>query len=134
MLSGDDAHQQALALRELAQRPTGDIAVREAVERLLGDDTPCVLQIPYRFGELRLLAAAALAAERSASGVRTAVVLRTIRPLDADQLEQARQASGVGMPEGSNALVIQLQLFATLRNRGLLQQIDVEFPPGRHHL
>jgi hypothetical protein len=132
VLSGDDQQQRALALRELALRPTGDAAVREAVERLLADDTPCVLQIPYRFGELRLLAAGALAAERAAIGDRATLVVHTIRPLDADQLEQARQRAQIPLPKRSNAVEMQLAVFAALRSRGLLQETDVEFPPGRH--
>jgi hypothetical protein len=122
---------RAIALRNLARSPTGDSRVQPVLEKLLNDVTPCLLQIPYRFGELRLLAAQALVAERRAAGDDRPVRLRTIAPLTADELEQTREAAGTRAPSRSdNPIENQLDLYSVLRERGVLKEVDVELGTG----
>ena len=56
-----DAQRRALTLRLLCSSPRSEPAVVAATVRALDDTEPCVLQIPWRFGEVRALAARALA-------------------------------------------------------------------------
>jgi hypothetical protein len=122
---------RAIALRNLSRSPTRDSRVQPVLEKLLNDVTPCLLQIPYRFGELRLLAAQALMAERRATGDNRPVRLRAIAPLTADELEQTREAAGTRAPSRSNdPIENQLDLYSVLRERGVLKEVDVELGAG----
>jgi hypothetical protein len=119
---------RVFALQTIARAPTGDAVVRSAIEPLLDDVSPCVLQIPYRFGELRYLAAAALVAERCAAGDGEPLLLRCTAPLTADEL--AQRWSAAELPENSGCrdpTELQLEWFAVLRNHQLLAKIAVEF-------
>jgi hypothetical protein len=125
----DGTHEdRALSLQALARTPTRDPRVRAAIEPLLEDSSPCVVQIPYRFGEVRYLAGAALAAERCAAGVGEPVRLRCTLPVTTDELETIRTGavteSGL---TGSDPVHVQLGWFARLRSLGLLSEIEVEF-------
>jgi hypothetical protein len=74
-------------LKVLIEDPTGDERIRAAVEELLDDRTPCVVMIPIRYGEVRWLAAHALAAERRAAGLDPSVRLAGVtRPIDTGSL------------------------------------------------
>ena len=121
-----DRDARSIALRNLIELPTGDRRVADAIQPLLEDTTPVVLQIPYMFGEMRLLAAAALAAERAARGDNEPVVVRTPMPLKTDQLEEKRLALQLSRPTSTgNPVNNDLALFALLREHGALP--DVEF-------
>jgi hypothetical protein len=120
---------RVFALQELIRRPTGNPKIREALDPLLNDLSPCVFQIPYRFGELRYLAARALAAERSFAGDRRKVRLRCAAPLTVDELARAAGIAQISGAHSGNAIENQLGLFAELRAGGLLPEMDLEFVP-----
>jgi hypothetical protein len=127
VLTRGERDDRVFALRNLAGAPTGDARVRLALEPLLADTTPCVLQIPYRFGELRLLAGAALAAERWAAGDEQPVRLRCVAPLTPDELEALRYAAGAPLPPPrTDPIEQQLELFALLRDRRLMPELELE--------
>jgi hypothetical protein len=126
-LAGSSDNDRAISLQNLAKYPTGDPRVLEALEKLLDDKTPCLLQIPYRFGEMRLLAAAALAAERWAAGDQRPVRLHTTIPITSDQLDELRQAAKVDRPAyKGDVIAAELRLFALLRERRFLPEVDLE--------
>jgi hypothetical protein len=117
---------RAFALQVLARSPKGDRRIRDALIPLLYDTTPCLLQIPYRFGELRLLAGAALAAERWAAGDKRPVRLRCIAPVTSDDLEKLQAAARITPPPyAGNPIEHQLSLFALLREHGL-PEVELE--------
>jgi hypothetical protein len=114
-LQSESTEERVTVLQVLTQAPTGDVRVCRAVEALLNDQTIHRLLIPIRFGEVRLLAAAALAAERRVSGDRSPVVVCSTPLLSVDEIGVlARQA---GLPH-ANAR----DQYARLRDRGLIQE------------
>lgn len=62
----------------LVEDPTGHPVVRAAVEALLDDRRAAMLQAPIQIGEVRWLAAHALAAERKAAGIDDPVRLTDV--------------------------------------------------------
>jgi hypothetical protein len=91
---GGDVEERAAMLKELAASPTGDDEVRAAVEGLLSDETPCIVAIPPAVGEVRWLAAHALAAECGAAGIAGTVRLaKVVRPLEDWRLAQIAAAA-----------------------------------------
>jgi hypothetical protein len=127
VLTQGSRDERVFALRNLARQPTGDPRVRAALQPLLADTTPCVLQIPYRFGELCLLAGAALAAERWAAGDDRPLSLRCVAPVTPDELDAMRMASRITAPPYcGDPTEQQLALFARLRSHNQLAQLDLE--------
>ena len=83
----EDLHSKELSMRvatlkTLQKYPSGDERVLQHIEALLDDKTLCVLMLPYRFGEIRWLAAQALAAERASLGNEEPVRLQRSLSLD----------------------------------------------------
>ena len=125
VFSHGDREARSIALRNIVERPTGDERVAAAIQPLLEDTTPVLLQIPYMFGELRLLAAAALAAEHAARGNDGPVEIRCKAPMKTDQLEEKRLAAQLPAPGYTgNPIERQLALFALLRVHGVLPDVD----------
>lgn len=122
-LDGDTEARVAM-LKELAEFPTGDGAVRAAVGRLLDDGSVCILHIPF-VGEVRWLAAHALAAERGAAGMTEAVRLaQAARPLEDWRLAMlAAEAFGAGAER-----MPLLERYARLRAANRLDVADWEVP------
>ena len=67
-LHSEDLSMRVATLETLQKYPSSDERVLQYIEALLDDKTLCVLMLPYRFGEIRWLAAQALAAERASLG------------------------------------------------------------------
>lgn len=74
MMNGDIT-LRASSVEALWKLPTGDKRFLPYLEELLHDKTPCVLGLPYIYGEIRWLAAHALAAEREVQGIGVLVYL-----------------------------------------------------------
>ena len=126
-LTGSDISLRAIALEDLWQYPSGDKRVWPYVEELLHDTTPCLLGIPFIFGEIRWLAAKALAAEREALGIRKPVRLRNVvRPIDMKEYTTARKAAQVELKPGVEGV---LENMAILRNMGCLPLVDLNLYP-----
>ena len=96
MMNGDIT-LRAASLRALWKLPTGDKRLLPYLEQLLHDKAPCVLGLPYVFGEIRWLAAHALAAEREVLGITKPVRLQNVvKPIYTAGISQAEQAGQSG--------------------------------------
>lgn len=123
ILKSPDAHRRTTMLGVLAQEPSGDPRLLAVVGELLADDTPDLISIPMLFGEVRWVAAHALAAERRAAAVPTPVELQGVpRPLTSDELSRLVDESGLPRKGGVDGM---LASFAALRERGLLPVSDL---------
>jgi hypothetical protein len=128
-LSKEDVGDRALALRSLAKRPTGDSRVVSAIAPLLSNVEPCLLQLPPLYGELRLLAAAALAAEKAAAGEPASVHVRAVRPLTATLIHRLEDARGIGGPTGqSDPTEAVLTRWRRLRDHGAFVEDELAIP------
>jgi hypothetical protein len=66
-LRSEDPRERVAALRALLVAPDPTSEVAAAVDQLLEDRTIAILSIPYRFGEIRYLAAEVAASIRAAA-------------------------------------------------------------------
>lgn len=127
MMNGDITLRGA-SLRALSKLPTGDERFLPYLEQLLYDKTPCVLGIPYIFGEIRWLAAHALAAEREVQGILTPVRLQNVvRPIYTAGISEAEEAAGVEFKWGVEGVLENLPI---LRDMGYLPMYDLNLSPS----
>jgi hypothetical protein len=95
-LSSERPRDRVYALRAIDMQPIADRRLLAAVERLLDDQTIAQLGIPYSFGEVRLLAARAVAALRWTLGINETVRLEgVIGPYSGNEAARLTQAAGV---------------------------------------
>lgn len=128
-LDSADLGTRVNALRTILDGPTGDPGVVATLEAMLDDRRIAALTIPYRFGEIRVLAAAALAAERASVGDPRPVRLED-RPalLGTDQLWTLAEEHGIETAGRSEP-----EVYAALREDGALPLTDLELT-GRTYL
>lgn len=127
-LASDDLTMRTAVLHTLAMAPSGDPRILPVLERLLADRTPCLVQIPYLFGELCWLAAYALAAERAACGIAEPVrLLGVARPLSTEELGRFEQAAGMRGRAGVDGLV---EVFGKLDDLGRVPRCDLVLDPS----
>ena len=108
----------------LRQDPSKDRRVLPHLEDLLEDRTPSIVMLPYRFGEIRWLAAHALAAERAALGIKEPVRLQdVVRPLSTEEFVAIRNKVGIEVKGGIEGV---LKSMRTLREIGKLPLYDLE--------
>jgi hypothetical protein len=128
MLASGIPQDRGSMLQVLAESPTGEAAIRDAILPLLEDRAICVTPPPLRFLEVRRLAAQALAAERARAGITEPVTLLGAAPildmgaigLLADQHlgpDSARWSAG--------------RCYRALRDTGLLPLRDLVIHPER---
>jgi hypothetical protein len=128
-LRSDDLSRQTATLKAFAQFPSRDARILPYLERLLYDKTPCILGFPLIFGEVRWLAAQALAAERAALGINERISLQNVvRPIDTKGYTQARKAAQVDFRGGVEGI---LENLAILRDMGHLPMYDLELPRAK---
>ncbi len=126
-LNGDDVSLRAVTLKAFWRVPSADKRILPDLERLLHDTTPCLLGIPYIFGEIRWLAAKALAAEREALGIREAVYLQNVvRPLNTMGIMRAADAANVKIRGDVEGL---LDTLGRLQKIDKLPLYDLYLPP-----
>lgn len=117
-LQSQEVTLRTSALKDLAQYPSGDARILPLLETLLQDKTPCIVMLPYRFGEVRWLAAHALAAEYAALGIAKTVRLEgVVRPINTQEfatLEQAANLKSTGGVQGVLATFARLQELGSL--------------------
>lgn len=119
--------KKAAMLRAISKLPSGDKRVALYLGRLLHDTTPCLLGIPYIFGEIRWLAANALAAEREALGIREAVRLRNVViPIDTMGIMRTADAANVKVRGGVEGLI---ETLAILQEMDKVPRYDLYLPP-----
>ena len=122
-LTGDDTAMKSALLKVLWERPSADARILPYLSRLLYDKSPCLLSIPSLFGEIRWLAAHALAAERAALGIQKPVCLRQIvQPLETGDIVRAEYAAGIEARGGVDGL---LHNFGILNDMGYLPLYDL---------
>ncbi|WP_346292971.1 hypothetical protein [Sphaerothrix gracilis] len=123
-LQSEDLALRVSALKELAQNPTGDKRVLPILESLLQDKTPCLVMLPYRFGEVRWIAAHALAAEYAVLDLDKKVRLEgVVRPINTQEFATLEKAANLKSAGGVNGV---LAAFATLRELGHLPTYELE--------
>lgn len=95
-LASSDARARVRCLRAIAEHPVADRSLLAACETLLDDREVCLVQIPYRFGQVRLVAAVAELRERLGidQGI---VILEGFIPLTTDDVARLARATGVPM-------------------------------------
>jgi len=121
-LQTDD--RRSVMLRVLMMEPLADERILPSLEELLTDTTPCVIAIPHRFGEVRWLAAHALAKERQALGISEPVVLHNVViPLDTNELGRLAEEAQLHSRGGLEGI---LEDFAQLQARDKLPRYDLE--------
>ena len=126
-LNGDDVSLRAVTLEAFWKVPSADKRILPDLERLLHDTTPCLLGIPYIFGEIRWLAAKALAAEREALGIPKLVYLQNVvQPIDTLGIMRAADAANVKVRGGVEGL---LETLGILQEMGKLPLYDLYLAP-----
>ncbi len=126
-LTGEELGLRVGALKDLWQFPSADARILPYLERLLHDKTPCVLGHPYVFGEIKWLAAHALAAERGALGITQRVYLPSVvRPAETRDLILAEHQAGIKPRGGVEGL---LENMALLRDMGHMPMVALTLVP-----
>lgn len=123
-LQSRDLSVRTSTLKALRIYPSEDVRVFPYLEALLKDETPCLVMIPYRFGEVRWLAAQALSAEYRKLGIEKTILLKNIpRPLDTEELTTLMDKKGETMKGGIDGA---LDAFSRLRKAGYLPLYDLQ--------
>lgn len=128
----EDLHSKNLsmrvaALKTLQEYPSEDERVLQHLEGLLNDKTPCIVMLPYRFGEVRWLAAHALVAELAPLGRNEPIRLQgVVRPFDTEEFVAITESAGVKGRSGVDGV---LETLTTLREMGRLPLYDLELLP-----
>ncbi len=126
-LTGPDTSLRGITLRALWQLPTGDKRLLPYLEELLDDKTACLLGLPFIYGEIRWLAAQALAAEREAQGMTEPVYLQNIvKPIYTNGISKAESEAGIEFKWGVEGVLENLPI---LRDLGYLPMYDLELWP-----
>lgn len=127
-LHSKDLSLRVAALKDIWQYPSGDVRILQYLEAALDDTTPCVVMLPYHFGEVRWLAAYALAAERAAMGIdKSVVVCGVAKPLDTEELSALAKKASADCRGGVEGM---LEIFKILREKGQLPLYDVLIQDG----
>jgi hypothetical protein len=126
-LNGEDVSLKAVTLKGFWQLPSKDARVLPHLERLLDDKSPCLLGIPYIFGEIRWLAAQALTAERKTLGIsRTVQLQNVVQPIYTRGIIQAAHAANIRVKAGIEGV---LETFAILRDMDYLRTYNLILSP-----
>lgn len=96
-LASEEPRVRARMLAGIAENPLPDQRVLAACERLLDDRTLTVLGLPYRFGEVRWLAADAVAAIRARLAIAEPVTVEDVLPPCSTD-DVTRMAAAAGLP------------------------------------
>ncbi len=127
-LASAEAKERIITLRGLAVAPIADATVLAACEGLLEDRTMALLSIPYEYGEVRWVAAEAVAAMRGVLGSSEDVVLEdAIAPCSAESLKKlaselraAGDAAGDELADGRGSVESILERLTQLAAQGRL--------------
>lgn len=122
-LRSKDTKERIFALQRRRDVPSGDPRVLPLLEGALEDRTIAMIGRPPMFGELRVLAAQALAAERKAQGIEDPVGLGPVpQPLSSDELARLADQHGVRTHGGETGLAMRYRI---LRDRRLLPNTEL---------
>jgi hypothetical protein len=127
-LQSPDARSRAYILRTIAANPVANEQLLIAAERLLDDRTITLLDIPERFGEVRWLAADAVAALRGALGRSDAVTLEdTFEPIE--DVERLAREAGID-PSRSEGLAGRIETLLQMAVAKKLARVVITRAPG----
>ena len=123
-LQSPEPKKRTRMLQALEAEPIADPRLLATAEALLTDDTVCLLGIPYVFGEVRYVAAGAVAALRGALNQTEPVrILDVLVPLSADKLGLlAREA---GLTDRKGGIEGQIDDLVRLRTMGVAPRRNV---------
>lgn len=98
------------ALQAIIREPIASPALLTATEKLLHDRELCVLQIPYLFGEIRIIAAEAVAAIRVQLGIKGLVEVPDAFPaLKHDDVARLAEEAGLDIGTGNEGTLAALR-------------------------
>lgn len=127
-LTSWEPRRRANALRALAEAPIAEPRILRAAEGMLTDETLTLLSIPYRFGEVRWQAAAAVAALRGVLQIREGVRLSDVPvPLTTDGVDQLAKQAGLGA--GRSGIEGVLETLEQLRALGCVPRRNIVREP-----
>lgn len=118
--------ERVAMLSVLMHTPSADPQVVAALERLADDERPCTLQVPLRYGPLKLLAELVQARTRAARGMDPRAFIWSPPPLTATEIERREVAAGLPPlsmahdPDAPDAVV--LARYQRLRDLGTLDE------------
>jgi hypothetical protein len=127
-LADEDAQRVGGTLGALQEQPLGDSRIMSYLEKLLDDTRLCITQIkPYRYGEIRWLAGAALAAERKVHGIDDPVRIKdSFPPITQQEVYDLAIASGISLHKKTG-----LDLLKLLIGQGKIRTANrIFFPRG----
>lgn len=120
MRSTDDTNNLALTLKTCADRPGADPRVLAHLQRFLDDYRPCLVMIPYHFGEIRWLAVRAIVAERRALEMNEPFRIKKLRrPLDTTGVSRLAERHGI-TSTAKDFLPEMIDLYGQLAARDLV--------------
>ncbi|WP_218080575.1 hypothetical protein [Anthocerotibacter panamensis] len=127
-LQSEDVKVRARMLRLLTTEDD-DPRLLPYIEPLLEDKTVCIVHIPIHYGEIRYLAATALAEVRAAVGIWEKVCVEVVAPLNVTELYQIAEAAGVKKRYELPGDEGTFDLFIRLREMGKLPMATIELDP-----
>ncbi|BAZ15798.1 hypothetical protein NIES4071_76700 [Calothrix sp. NIES-4071] len=127
-LSSLDVSIRVETLKCLYREPAVDERVLPYLENLLDDDTLTLLMLPYRFGEVRWLAAKVLVAERAALGHKEPVHLdNVVQPMNVEEFASLAKSAGI---KGYGGLDGVIEALGILRAQGQLPLSNLQLIPS----
>jgi hypothetical protein len=109
-LGSTDARARVRSLHAIAEKPVADPRLLAACEKLLADREVCLIQIPYRFGEVRVVAADAVSALRGKLGIPEPVIVADgFMPLTTDDVARLARAAGLPMQAAVDGTIATLR-------------------------
>jgi hypothetical protein len=121
-LRSSEVDTRRCALIDVRDHPTGDCRVIPYLQSLCEDTAICVVSLPFLFGEIRWLAAHALAAEYRVAKLDTQVTLRVIKPINTDEFVAIRDAASIVGKGGVDGVIKTL---GQLQRLGLLPFYEI---------
>lgn len=131
-LQSVDPESRTYILRAIAANPLADEQILAACERLLDDRTIALLSIPYSFGEIRWLAAIAVATLRGVLGRTENVVIddafEPVTSAEALAKDAGITPSAVGGPKGTIETLERLAAVNRLPRRRIVREPIIPEP------
>ena len=114
-------------LKYFAMNPTGDPRVLPYIEAHLTDTSFCIMSAPTKYGEIRLLAAYALAAEYRQQKIKRPIILRdVVVPIDDNTYVSLRLENKIETPKNVERFPGRFIVLEELRRRGKLPTGDLD--------
>jgi hypothetical protein len=124
VLQSTDVFNKSHMLQELMEDPCNDERILPYLEELATDKTPCIVSIPYQFGEIRWLAIHALVEEKKILGIKDPVqfngvgmILRTEEVFKFERKYNIKTTAS-----GREA---SMQAYGILRDMGKVPLVDI---------